>query len=182
MHIAFTILFVALSLFGEAIEVMPVDNFELIELAQTELSAVGTLRQTDQGFVYLAVDEAFIYRLFPLVKGEGYELHIPPYFSGKLQAGAHVTVMSSAEVAHYDVGAIEELGEQIGFVIIGFGFIDPKGWPGADGLWCLLVECPRLSELRVKYGLPLKDMAFHITVAIGVSLERHPSESVAEAD
>lgn len=78
MRIVFTAVILILSLFCDAVELIPIDHPEVIHVAQTDLEAVGTLQQTDQGFVYLAVDDAYIYRLFPLIKAEGYELQMPP--------------------------------------------------------------------------------------------------------
>ena len=139
------------------------DNPVLLQMAREELIPMGTLRQTEEGFVYLDVDDDFIFRLAPLIDAGEYELQLPPYFSGDRRAGAHVTVMSAEEVGQYGVGAIGELGKQYVFTVTAFGSIALE----KARAWFVIVECPKLSLLRHKYGLPAKEMAFHITVATG---------------
>jgi hypothetical protein len=161
------LLSVCLAIFSaESAEVAIEENQRLIQVAQQELASVGTVRQTDQGFVYLDVDDNFIYKLFPLIDANGHILKLPPYFNGDRQAGAHVTIMSASEVQKQNIGTLAESGQEIPFSIIAFGSIAPERWKGVERVWFLVIESPALDQLRIKYGLTPKDISYHITVAV----------------
>ena len=61
--------------------------------------------------------------------------------------------MSAEEVGQYGVGAIGELGKQLCVYCDTFGSIALE----KARAWFVIVECPKLSLLRHKYGLPAKE-------------------------
>jgi len=125
---------------------------------------VGTLKQGDDGFVYIDISNNIIHGLFPLVDDEDAEE--PPYF-GKGNIGAHISAISDEEIKDIE---IKEIGEKIPFEIIGVYSANPDGWDDMSKVWFINVDCPKLKKIRRKYDLPetYKDKKhdFHITFSV----------------
>lgn len=132
---------------------------EIVEWAKTNLPQTGTLQESDDGFVYLKVDDNYIYQLFPLLHRENYEE--PPFFRRKKSPGAHISVFYSNERKRLD--HIRELGQRFSFEINHFKTVPP----GSNEYFVLTVKSPQLEALRKKYGFkPLRHgHDFHITIA-----------------
>lgn len=152
-------------------ENVPVANQkEIIEHVQKNLPLQGVLRQAPSGFVYLDVDDAYIFELIPYIAGE--MIDIPPYFDDGV--GAHITVITQEELFAKELFRIDELGEEITFSISDVYMAQPETWNEVEHIWALGVSAPRIEAIRQKYNLPAKVKAheFHITFA----LEWRPAE------
>jgi hypothetical protein len=133
------------------------------------LSESGTLKQDDSGFVYIDIDNNYIYKLIDFIKEQGFEK--PPYFSWPNGHGAHISVIYAAEAESYDIGKIEERGKPIYFKIKGCKIVNPPSWEGVESVYILTVEVPILDKIRKKYGLPKPKYDYHITIGIKRSQE-----------
>lgn len=140
----------------------------LLTHAQEKLSCNGVLKQAEDGFVYLKIDNRFIHDLFPLISAQGMALEEPKYFEGGKSAGAHVSIITRQEKEVSQIGFISELGKEISFKITHFAYADYKVQNSVKRVYYLLIDAAELQGLRQNYGLtPKKDeREFHITLAI----------------
>ena len=125
----------------------------------------GTLKQTDDGFVYLNISNNVINGMYTLIDEEGIEK--PPYDQGKYNGlGAHISVMSQDEFD--EKTEISEVGKEFTFKLDKFYSTEPEGCDGMERVWFLAVESPELEKLRKKYKLPktYQGHKFHITCAV----------------
>lgn len=136
------------------------DYPKIIEIAEQVLPHEGALMSNGRGFIYLKVDDAYIYDLFPLLHETGYA--IPPYFRRHNSPGAHISVFYEEETKH--LPPIEELGKRFTFQIDRLVSVQA----GRDKSYIILqVKSPELEALREQYGLrpKLQGHEFHITIA-----------------
>lgn len=131
---------------------------EIIEAAK-RLPQSGILKQNPDGYVYLKVDDQYIYRLFSFVDEPGF--HRPGSLNRPSKVGAHISVMYKREAQ--ESGPIEEIGKTYPFRIKDFKYVKSKGKTFA----IIAVDAPELEQLREQYGLPPKLLGheFHITIA-----------------
>lgn len=127
----------------------------------------GTLKQTDDGFVYLNLSNDVIHGLFTLIDDEGIEK--PPYDKGKYNGlGAHISVMNQDEFK--EETEIKEIGKEFSFKLGKFYSTRPENWDEMDRVWFVSIISPELEKLRKKYGLPKtyqgKGHDFHITIGV----------------
>jgi hypothetical protein len=127
----------------------------------------GKLRQDDEGYVFIDIDDKVIHGMYPLIDDEDVEK--PPYF-GKDGWGAHVSVISPDEIDEDEPLDIKEIGDIINFKIKEVYSTNPEGWDEMDKVWFISIDAPELGKLRRKYKLPTtyknKGHDFHITVAV----------------
>lgn len=135
---------------------------EICQHIEKNLPHYGVLKQSGD-FVYVDVDDEYIHTLISYIREEGFQE--PPYFGGTL-CGAHISVIYSAETILYDVNEIEECGEKIAFIPQYCKIVHPPKWQEMDEVYFLVVEAPRLDEIRERYGLPKREYAFHITIGV----------------
>ncbi len=128
------------------------------------LDTIGTLEKDKYGFVYVKIDDDFIYKLYELIQDQGFKP--PPYFGGVEMHGAHISVIYSGESDHYRIGDIEEVGSKIKFSCKECEIVHPKNWHGVTDAYTITVDAPSLQKLRKKYGLPKAAHNFHITIGI----------------
>jgi len=122
----------------------------------------GTLRQRDNGFLYLDISNNVIHGMYSLIDEE--DIDKPPYF-GDGEVGAHVSVAYEEEVEDLE---IKEIGKEYNFKLGKFYSTNPEGWDKMERVWFVEVVAPELEKLRKKYGLSklLNGHKFHITVAV----------------
>jgi len=127
----------------------------------------GELKQDDEGFVYIDINNDFIDGMYPLIDEDGAEK--PPYFD-KDGVGAHVSVISPDELDEDNELKIEELGDDINFKIKEVYSTNPAGWDEMSKVWFVSIDAPDLKKIRKKYDLPetYKDKGhdFHITIGV----------------
>lgn len=132
-----------------------------------QLSAQGTLKQKENGFVYLDVTNAFLTEVVPLLDHEG-DIRTAP--TAARSVGAHISVFVEDE----DV-IPAELGQAFTFEIKEVRSFTYNTRDGLKKLWVIAVEAPELEQLRVQYGFSpkLKGHDYHIT--LGKQMPSAPS-------
>jgi len=125
-----------------------------------EAILTGKLKQNEDGFVYVDVDDGIIDSFYKLLKEE--KKQKPPYQG----IGAHISVMHEEEIE--DIEEIEELWEDIEFTLGKVYSTEPDGWEEMERVWFIEVFSPQLENIREKYGLSkkIKTHEFHITISI----------------
>jgi uncharacterized protein YciU (UPF0263 family) len=124
----------------------------------------GKLKQTDDGFVYLDINDDLMKGLFPLIDKDGIDK--PPYFNKKFnEVGAHVSIISGNEIGD---SKIKEVGKDFNFELGDFKSTDPDGWDEMKKVYFVQIHSKELEDLRAKYGLTKKKDGheFHITIAV----------------
>lgn len=127
------------------------------------LAKKGMLAKTSNHLIYLDIDDAYIQKLFPLLKNKG--IKKPDYFS-KNSAGAHISVIYPEEGKLINE---DDLNREHDFSIkdIVSAEINRKIY------YVLLIESPSLLQLRRHYALPdslsFKGYAIDFHITIGVS-------------
>lgn len=121
----------------------------------------GVLRENEEGFVYLDIDDNYIHQLIHYIKGSGYEK--PPYFGEPHLVGAHISVIYAAEEKK---GEIAEEGKVIYFTPLECKIVQPPNWEGIEGACIIEVDAPELDKIRAKYGLPKFEFGYHITIGV----------------
>jgi hypothetical protein len=143
------------------------------------LDNCGTLKQKDNGYVYLDVNDAFISEILPLIETEG-RLVPPRYFTSRKGIGAHISVMYENERIAHDIWQIAELGNKYSFNVQEIRSVKICTKGKMKKLWLLALEAPTLERLRENYGLPnkLHGHDLHITVGYQVPLSLNGSNEV----
>jgi hypothetical protein len=137
---------------------------EILTYIYEHLPSCGDLQEVKGQFVYVKVDDQYIYRLQEFIKEDGYE--VPPYFGSPDLVGAHISVIYPEEMKRYGIFDIAELGEKICFQIKGCEIIHPPHWKNVDLVYIITLNAPKLDQLRGKYGLSKRKYDFHITIGI----------------
>jgi hypothetical protein len=133
---------------------------EILTYAQENLPQTGILRSSN-GFVYLDIDDNYIYELIPFIESAGFET--PPYFGKERLVGAHISVIFPNELEN---GIIEECGKEFSFQLKNCITIKPEQFKGLVEFYFLIVEAPELNRLREKYDLARSEHNFHVTIGI----------------
>lgn len=123
-----------------------------------DLPASGTLKQKENGFIYLDVSNDFITEIIPLLDHEGI---IRPRPTASRSMGAHISVFHEQEQV-----VPEELGMNFNFAVKDIRSFTMHTRDGLKKLWVIAIESQELEDLRQKYGLKplLKGYSFHITL------------------
>lgn len=148
----------ALSLVCASIHPNPLTPIPDTAIAQ--LPCVGVLRENEEGFVYIDIDDRFIHDLVRFIESEGFEA--PPYF-GPGRIGAHISVICKDEEKY---GPIEECGQIFSFTPVACQVVHPPHWTGVEEVYLIEVDVPGLDLIREKYGLPQKEFPFHIAIGV----------------
>lgn len=118
----------------------------------------GVLKQKENGYVYLDVDNDFIDQIVPLIETDG---QLRPLPTSKKSRGAHISVFHEKE------GIIPfELGKTFTFTVDTIRKFTLSTRDGFKKLWVIAVISPELEDLRAKYGCKpkLQGNDFHITL------------------
>lgn len=137
---------------------------EILEYINENLPLFGNLQIDDRGFIYLSVENEYIYEILPFLEIPG--VQPPPYFDGIFQGGAHISVGLISESC--DTFNIEGYSEEIPFSVTGCYFREPENWRDVETIAFLTVESERLSEIREDMALSPKilNQEFHITIGV----------------
>jgi len=125
----------------------------------------GTLKQKDNGYLYVEVSRDFIAEALPLIDAQG--TIVPPrHYTSKKGIGAHISVMYENEQIMNEIWEIKELGQEFTFTVMELRTVKLNRDNKMKKLWLLAVDAPELEKLRESYGLSsrLKDHNFHITI------------------
>ncbi len=131
---------------------------EVLDYAQKNLNHTGKLKSKSDGYVYLKVDDAYIYKLFPMLELKKEGFREVDNSRSKESPGAHISVFYSdehvkpqeiGEIFHFDLKQIKvvKTTKNTSFVV-------------------LEVDSPELENLRKKYfhSAKLHGHEFHISL------------------
>ncbi len=132
---------------------------KVVEYAKVHLPQTGTLKAKSDGYVYLKVDDNYIFSLFPMLSLQNSGYSEPPYFRAPDSPGAHINVFLADE----HVQPIE-IGSSFSFKLKKIVLVNPTK---TTTFAILEVEAPQLEQLRQKYGQTpkLHGHQFHISLA-----------------
>lgn len=132
---------------------------EVVKWARKNLPQQGKLIRKSDGYVYLKVDDNYIFQLLPKLglKNKGYRA--PPYFRSKEAPGAHISVF----YAHEKI-LPSQLGKMFSFELkkIRIVSINPT-----TSYVILEIESKELETLRQAYGLSPKLFGHEFHISIG---------------
>jgi len=138
---------------------------QVIEMALS-FDNFGELKQKDNGYLYVNVQDEFIGEILPLIECPG-RIVPPRHYSSKKGIGAHVSVMYENERISKEIWEIAELGNTYTFDVTELRSVKIVNRDGhMKKLWLIALDAPQLEELRESYGLSskLKGHDFHITI------------------
>lgn len=129
-----------------------------VAYAKENLPQTGILRQKNDGYIYLKIDDAYVTELFPIVREP--RCLLPNVFYRERSIGAHVSVIYANEA--HRLGRIKEIGQTFTFKPKRIKKIRTHKFENV----ILEIDAPELARLRKSYGLPpkLKGHEFHITL------------------
>jgi|GEM_PF-2089903 len=141
------------------------DPFEssIISYIGSVLPFAGTLKQTDNGCIYLDIPNEYITSIIPFFKDP--TIDKPPYFEGSFTGGAHICVATATE--EKKLYSPIPIGEVFSFSVTGCYkstlIYDIKN----KYVFYLTVSSDELQNLRKQMGLSLlpDGEVFHITLA-----------------
>lgn len=154
----FSLLAISLNFCQTTTDKIHLESARATQFALEHLPHEGVLTKNPDGYIYLKVDDDYIYALYPLldIKKEGFRE--PPYFRRKNSPGAHISIFYANDHVNPT-----ELGQK-------FHFIPQRvvRVKNSKAEYVVLeVQAPEIEKLREKYGFPalLKGKEFHITIA-----------------
>lgn len=130
------------------------------------ISGQGTLKQTENGFVYLDVPNEFITTIVPLLDYEGV---LKSRSTSSCSIGAHVTVFHEKDEVTPD-----ELGDMFAFEINEIRSFTFQTRDGLKKLWVIAVNSPELENLREKYGCSSKHKGYDYHITLGKQMPSAP--------
>lgn len=133
------------------------DQPAALEVAAS-IQKTGILKQKENGFIYLDIDNAFIDDVIPVMELPG-EIRKRPTSSRSM--GAHISVFDE----HESIQPVE-LGQVFHFEVKDIRSFTLHSRDGLKKLWVISTESPELEALRESYGLSprLKGYDYHITL------------------
>ena len=129
-----------------------------------DVTLKGKLKQANNGFVYLSINDKLMEGLFQLIDKD--KIQKPPYNQKKYNnVGTHISVMYEDETNDLN---IREIGKEFNFKLGELKSVNPKTWKDMKTVYFIQVYSEELEKLRQKYGLSkkLNGQEFHITVAV----------------
>lgn len=145
------------------------------------LPLTGTLKRKRDGYIYLKVNDDYIYSLKSYFEGA----RTPPYFRESDSPGAHISVVYADESYRLPKN-LPELQKKFSFTPIRFEKVTNRE---GKVFYYLVVESKELEDFRTKYGLSRKlhGHEYHITVGYNRVIKqrkpyfRHPKRVLEPA-
>ena len=124
-------------------------------------------RNPDTGYVFLDLDDEWIFSVSSMMEKYGYET--PPYFYGEA-TGAHVTLLPGFVGEKYKDRDVE-VGREVEFSVTGASPLYPTyRWYGMEALYMVWIESQELEEFIESFNDPEYDGPgygkFHIVVGV----------------
>lgn len=157
-----------------------IENQPLVIEQVIQFEHKGTLKQKDNGYLYIEVSNDFIAKTLPLIDVPG-KIVPPRHYTSKKGIGAHISVMYENEQIENEIWEIGELGQEYTFTVMELRTVKLTKDNKMKKLWLIAVAAPELEKLREKYGLSplLKGHDFHIT--LGTQIPGKPQQAFEEA-
>jgi hypothetical protein len=131
--------------------------------AESSFALAGRLFVSGSGWLLLSVPNSLVRGAFDAMDELGVEL--PSGSDGRLNA--HISVMTSDELASIGPDKVSERGHMFHYTLGRVKSAVPEGWPEIGKVWFIEIYSPELQNLRKSYGLPpTPKYPFHITIAV----------------
>ena len=115
-----------------------------------ELPKVGYVSRNPTGYVFLDVDDDWVFKLQTELEKFGYE--VPPYFVGGQAVGAHITIVP-ADLGKETKSRDIDIGRRIEFNVVKAGPMFPnRRWYGTEAVYMVWVESDELKALSKQLG------------------------------
>ncbi len=144
------------------VEDQPNASLELFNLPN-----FGTLKQKENGFIYLDVDNGFINNIVSNLEIEG---RLQPRPTASQSIGAHISVFHESEAV-----LPKELGSPFSFDTKEIRSFTLHTRDGLKKLWVVAVNAPELELLRDSYGLSTKLKGFDYHITLGKQMPTAPA-------
>ena len=140
---------------------------EVLQLV-SHLPTVGYVTRNPTGYVFLDLDDEWIFSLQGIMEKFGYE--VPPYFYGGQAVGAHISILPAAFGNDYQDTDVE-VGRKINFQVKEARAFFPRyRWYGTEAVYMIFIESRELDNVLKGFNEPDYDGpaygGFHIVVGI----------------
>ena len=140
---------------------------DVLELV-SHLPTVGYITRNPTGYVFLDLDDEWIFSLETIMEKFGYE--VPPYFYGGQSVGAHVTVLPAVYGENHQDTEVD-VGRKIKFKVTGAGAMFPTyRWYGTEAVYMIHIESRELDDVLKGFNEPEYDGpaygGWHIVVGV----------------
>ena len=120
--------------------------------AVEKLPKFGYVARNPTGYVFLDLDDDWIFSLQDLMEEFGYE--IPPYFVGDQAVGAHATIVPSSIGKKFKSGDID-IGRKVRFEVVEASPTYPtRRWYGSEAVYKIWIESEELTDISKQLGGP----------------------------
>ncbi|MCH9811825.1 hypothetical protein K0U07_03565 [bacterium] len=135
----------------------------IISYINSILPLAGTLKETDQGYLYLDIANEYITSIIPFFEDPSVDL--PPYYEGTFRDGAHISIATPEE--EKKLFSPLPIGEAFSFSITGCFRAKLLFDIENKYVWYFTISSEELTSLRTSVGLsPLPNgESFYITLA-----------------
>ena len=121
-------------------------------------------RNPDTGYIYLDLDDDWIFNVSTLMESYGYET--PPYFYGNGATGAHISLIPAAVGKHYLEEDVD-VGKEISLTVIGASPLYPTyRFYGTESLYVVWVESEELEKYIERFNQRVGFKHFHIVIGV----------------
>ena len=140
---------------------------EVLELT-SHLPRVGYITRNPTGYVFLDLDDEWIFALQEIMEKYNYE--VPPYFYGGSGVGAHVTILPAVFGEKHEDSEVD-VGRKIEFKVTKVGAMFPTfRWYGTEAVYMIYIESRELDEVLKGFNEPDYDGpaygGWHIVVGV----------------
>lgn len=135
---------------------LKIHNPDLLQYVQSYMPKTGILQVSNNGYVYLDLDNNYLGEILKQLKDSRYLLK-----RNVNNIGAHILVMHNAESKGKQ---IKEIGQQFKFKPLGFYTVVMDEYE----YFMLAIDAPELANLRQKYGLNPKVNGHAFNIIVGV--------------
>lgn len=120
-------------------------------------------RNPNTGYIYLDLDDDWIFNVSTLMEKYGYET--PPYFYGNSATGAHISLIPASVGKNYLKEDVD-VGKKISFTVTGASPLYPTyRFYGIESLYVVWLECEELVKYLESFNQTVGFKHFHIIVA-----------------
>ena len=123
---------------------------ETVLKAVEKLPKYGYIARNPTGYIFLDLDDDWIFSLQDLMEEFGYE--IPPYFAGDQAVGAHATIVPSSIGKKFKVGDID-IGRKVAFEVVKASPTYPtRRWYGSEAVYKIWIMSEELTDISKQLG------------------------------
>ena len=132
----------------------------------SDLPREGYLARNPTGYIFLDLDDDWIFSLQQEMEKFGYE--VPPYFVGPQAVGAHISVVPASFSNRYKDVEVD-VGRKVVFEVIRAGPTFPtRYWYGAEAVYKIWVRSPQLNYISKRLAGPGYKPPGGFNIVVGV--------------